>query len=215
MKIYALVIDTDQYSGNFEREMTSYCTNMAFPRGEEYITDEVEHAAWWKANAAEWTEDSDRYPEACSIWPTPGILNNGMGWHYEDTPENRELAAIKSRESQIAYHARQKAEVEERLRTGNFEGSWTQEACERTLKSIETSIANAGRFVAWPAYESVAIYCSEIPPAEVIAEVRERAEKFGPVFALTYRGSKAKITVKGIRLVAIEKTVVKTEIDVS
>jgi hypothetical protein len=215
MKIYALVIDTDQYSGNFEREMTSYCTNMSFPRGEEYITDEVEYAAWWEANAAEWTEDPDDNPESCGIWPTPGVLNNGMGWHYEDTPENRELAVIKSRESTIAYNARQKADVEERLRTENFEGSWTREACERTLKSIETSIANAGKFVAFPAYQSVAIYCSEIPPAEVIAEVYERAKKFGPVFALTYRGTKTVITVKGIRLMAIEKTVVKTEIDVS
>lgn len=214
MKIYALIIDTDQYSGNFEREMTSYCTNMAFPRGEEYITDEVEHAAWWASNAAEWTEDSDRSPEACSIWETPGILNNGMGWHYEDTPENRELAKAKAIEDTTAYYAKNRAFVEERLRTENFEGSWTREDCERTLKSIETSIANAGKFVAFPAYQSVAIFSDEMPPPEVIEEVKARAHDFNAVWQQKYApwAKSTPVTVTGFRMISVETAT--TEIDV-
>lgn len=210
MKYYALVVDTDQYAGNFEREMASYCTGLEFPRGAEYITDEVENAEWWEDNTY------DDGEEGCSIWTTPGWFNNGMGWHYEDTPENRELAVVKSRDSMIAYHATQKSVMEERLRNQNFDGTWTQDACERTLESIKASIANTELTVTWPANMSVAMFSSEQPPAEVIDEVWKRAQQFNTVYQQHNRGLRkdTPITVKKIRLVMIETVVTKTEINV-
>jgi hypothetical protein len=222
MKYYALIIDTDQYSGNFEREMASYCTGLEFPRGEEYIMDDIQHADWWEEHVYLYSADSDDYPEGCSIWQTPGFYNNGMGWHYVDTPENRELAKVKCRESMVEYHARRKATVEERLRTGNFEeengrGAWTKEACERTLKSIETSIANAGGFVMSPAYQSVAIFSDEQPPPEVIEEVKARAHNFNAVWQQKYApwAQATPVTVTGFRMISIETATTETEIDVS
>ena len=160
MKIYALVIDTDQYAGNFEREMTSYCTNLEFPRGQEYITDDVENAAWWENNTCEYSKDSDDYPEGCSIWVTPGWSNDGRGKHVR-------LADGQSR--------------------------------------------------AYPAYMSVAMFCSKHPPREVIDEVWKRAQEFNAVYQKSeqYWAKHAPITVEKIRLVAIEEIVTETEIDVS
>lgn len=77
---YALVIDTDQYSGNFEREMASFCTGLYFPRGAEYVDKgSLNHDDWWARYAMDYPEGE--YEEPVAIWPTPGWSNSGMGAH--------------------------------------------------------------------------------------------------------------------------------------
>lgn len=125
MNYYALVVDTNMYAGNFEREMTTFCTGQTFPRGELYLEDDTPHSDWWASNSHDhWDGDEDSYPEACSIWPTPNWFNDGYGNQTELEP-----------------------------------GS------ERPKKS-------------YPAYNSVAMFCSEIPPLDVINAVKERANRF-------------------------------------
>jgi hypothetical protein len=150
MKYYALVIDTDQYAGNFEREMASYCTNLEFPRGDEYCSNDVEHSDWWEENT--YPHYNGEWDEGCSIWPTPGWSNNGMGQH-------------------------------------------------RRIKD--------GEKMKWPAFMSVAIFSDIQPPTEVIEEVRKRATEFTKVYRYQ------PITVTGVRLIVIEETTTKTEIELS
>ncbi len=88
---FIFVIDTDQYSGNFERELCAYCTGMygecevgkeIAEKFEEKFPDEYnklhqiidcfvpdKHGTGWPA----------------AIWPTPGIWNNGHGKHFSDS----------------------------------------------------------------------------------------------------------------------------------
>lgn len=89
---YLLIIDTDQYSGNFERELTGFCTGQHnCTHGEreaedfdDYIEDnDIENG--WEHKVISNT-DGEGHSGVCSIWPTPGRLNNGTGQHYDAAP---------------------------------------------------------------------------------------------------------------------------------
>lgn len=89
---YVIIIDTDQYSGNFEREMCAYLTGQYGECGvgddiSESERDNIKNIDWWDENIIE------RYDEhGCSrpveIYPTPGLTNNGMGQNSVVTESN-------------------------------------------------------------------------------------------------------------------------------
>jgi len=86
-----IVVDTDKYSGNFERDMT----NWVFGVLEEYESEEsspyfVEDpsTAWARENPVTYEEGAltttlhEEYgPTWQQIEPTPGWINDGMGHH--------------------------------------------------------------------------------------------------------------------------------------
>lgn len=97
---FQLIVHTNLYSGNFEREMTAYVTGSLgeCEVGEELIPIAIrdlvaqgltEHQA--RDQMAEWAEltvqlpDERRVYRPCSISPTPGYWNNGLGGHYPDS----------------------------------------------------------------------------------------------------------------------------------
>lgn len=97
---FAFVIDTEQYSGNFERELCAYVTGRV---GECEVGEEA--AAQFKAEEAKelamafedvvvsLPDDHGCFRPA-SIFPTPGWINNGNGKHLrEDSPEAKKLKA--------------------------------------------------------------------------------------------------------------------------
>lgn len=88
---FIFVIDTDQYSGNFEREMCAYVTGAvgecrvgnkeADLFKEEVNDDQLTDKTLWVAD-----DDSPCYRPA-SPWPSPGRHNDGHGRHFDDTVE--------------------------------------------------------------------------------------------------------------------------------
>ena len=89
-KLYIFVVDTDQYSGNFEREMCAAVTGKV---GECEVGNELAIKYCKENNIG----DDDEYNEhvilmpddhgsmrPCSIWTTPGWVNNGNGKHLRD-----------------------------------------------------------------------------------------------------------------------------------
>lgn len=183
-----IVIDTEQYAGNFERQLCAFITGQYGECGVgSDIADRalpgIQHFQWWKENIAQESDDNDVYRPAL-IWPTPGWFNNGMGGHYRDVPENyapaRELAIQKHTE----YLERSMANALDRLDRNDFEedrpGAWTKEACERMVHQTREQIK---RLELDPprraeAYLSVAIAVLEFPPQEILDEVIERALEF-------------------------------------
>lgn len=78
-----VVIDTQTYAGNFERELCAWVTGMLGPSsvGEHYAKKaqaQMEYQEWWEENIA-WQEKElgteVDYP--ATIWVTPGINNYG------------------------------------------------------------------------------------------------------------------------------------------
>jgi hypothetical protein len=186
---YILVVDTDSYAGNFERELAGYATGIhdrERGHGDREAADAQRTAPDMVAalKAKSRAVRHDEYGMVTNtIRATPGRLNNGMGFHYAaDDPVAMEDARTRSRQSMTEYQDRNLKDVRRRLAEGDFQaegpGAWTREACERTLESAQASIDRAGGFVSWPAFESVAMFFGEPLSREEMAFVRERAEAF-------------------------------------
>lgn len=83
----SLVIDTEQYAGNFERALTAACTGVT----DETCNDADALAAAYDGpdfgDVVGGTMDDHGNWRRCEIWPTPGWGNNGNGEHYRVTPE--------------------------------------------------------------------------------------------------------------------------------
>ena len=83
----SLVIDTEQYAGNFERALTAACTGVS----DETCNDADELAASYDGpdlgDVIGGTMDDHGNWRRCEIWPTPGWGNDGNGGHYRVTPD--------------------------------------------------------------------------------------------------------------------------------
>lgn len=90
---YVLVIDTDSYAGNFEREMTAYCTGQIGECGkgksqaEDFRECLSEHPYLFDDVVVQRGDDRGTM-RPTTIYPTPGRTNDGMGNHSDVTPDN-------------------------------------------------------------------------------------------------------------------------------
>ena len=192
-----IVVDTNKYSGNFEREMCAFATAQVGECGvgEDEVDEAHQYASWWETHIQQ-VDDGCWRPVAIS--PTPGFINDGMGGHYEDTPENRKLANEAAVQKMIAYQAPQKAVIEKRLQERNFEeengrGAWTEEACLRTLKSFDATVERVKSSKAiHPAYQSIEIVVDTPPPGVVMMDFESRIYEFA---------KRNDIEILGIRIV--------------
>lgn len=210
-----LIVDTEQYAGNFEREMCAFITGQVGECGvgddiaEQYSAD-IKNLKWWEEHIVSERDDSDYgcYRPA-SIWPTLGWFNNGTGGHFKDTPENEAEAIEKSVTFMKDYNKGQVEMAQKRIKNNDFEttkNGWTKEACERVIKKNEEDIKQASKLTKYPAYMSVAIFVDEFPPQEVWEEFMERAKEFGKNRAEIINRSydKQKVDVTGFRQVEPE-----------
>lgn len=90
---YVLVIDTNTYSGNFEREVAAYVVGAydeeryhGAAQLEKFEEDALDIEVGDQLNALQAMVVSQIHKEygevTNTIWPTPGRLNNGTGGHY-------------------------------------------------------------------------------------------------------------------------------------
>jgi len=186
---YILVVDTDRYSGNFERQLAGYATgicDLERHHGRDQAEDaEKEHPDMVAALRSKSlpVRHHDYGMVTNTIRATPGRLNNGAGFHYTPGgPEVAEDARARAKQSMIGFHDGAHAQVRRRLAENDFQpegpGAWTRKACERTLADAQASIERAGRFISWPAYESVAMFFHEPLTVGEMEFVRRRAEEF-------------------------------------
>jgi len=192
-----VIVDTNKYAGNFEREMCAYATAQIgeCEVGSEEVDENMPHAKWWDDHVID-QEDEGRYGPV-TISPTPGYINDGMGGHYLDTPENRELAREAAVEKMIAYYKPQRDMIERRLREKDFEANtdrgWTEEACHRTIKNMDGRIQQLReQKQVFPAYQSIAIEVSKTPPGIVMIHFESRVHEFA---------KREGIEILGIRIV--------------
>lgn len=94
-----LVIDTNKYSGNFERSLYKFL--FAYENDDIYDSskmislygDEIdpELKEWYEDNYCEYTFDSEYGEQPVGIWKSPDYVNNGYGVHkHKDDPEVQE-----------------------------------------------------------------------------------------------------------------------------
>ena len=194
-RTWAVVIDTDTYAGNFERQLTAFCTGHV---GECNVGQEL--AAKFDAEVGDGTEDdpfladdeteedvpmittlADEYGHyrPCAIHSNPRWFNDGLGGHYriDDHPSEEEMVEIHyqkaleiAAKASLSGQALRIAETEER----------------------HAAMETVGR---WPAYLSVAIYFDDRPTERQIAMIEERAQRF---FAEGWHGARRGVLVNPI-----------------
>jgi len=158
--MYIFVIDTDQYAGNFEREMTAYMTGQYGDCGVgAELISEIESAGL----SADYFEDLiDTRPDEhgcyrpCKIWQTPGWFNDGLGGHFREGDE--EIAK-----------KRHRAEC---LKKANDPVGVHPNDVERNKKRW---LEAADEFKKYPAYNSVAIFMTREPTEEEVRVLKQRA----------------------------------------
>lgn len=96
---YVFIIDTDSYSGNFERPMCAYLTGVTSEcdRHEEYVElykQEMGIEEVYEHNEHILFIPGEFGETPVSIYPTPGWFNDGHGNHYKDD-ENKEYSGNK------------------------------------------------------------------------------------------------------------------------
>lgn len=170
--LYGFIIDTDSYSGNFEREMCAFMTGRVgdcgvggnFTDGVEVMDDvvDVEDEGCWRP---------------VTIYPTPTYYNNGLGFSFRD---GEEAIALEAWQQCILAEETRWIGIEESHRGKNI-NTWTDEAIDdskkRRLKNIEESKLKTSPFK-YDSYQSVLIYFSK-PVTEVVAELlKSRAREY-------------------------------------
>lgn len=176
-----IIVDTENYAGNFERELVVFVTGQQneYTRFEQDLPTDEKYLKWWETNLTSHGK----------IHPTDGWFNNGMGKHYRDLPENEEIAQLECRDSWIEYNKPHRARIQTMLDTGNFVSNWTAEGCKRELKSYDEK-EQLKPLVKYPAYLSVKFSTAKKMPKEIETQFRERLNEFS---------KREKITITGIR----------------
>jgi hypothetical protein len=204
--VWIFAIDTNLYSGNFERQMTAFLTGQA----EEYGSGRKEANRFHQEVAGDpfasiiaQVEDQG-VSTPCAIWPTPGWFNNGMGGFFLD---GQEEAARASRDEDIRAQALEKIKVVEDMRVktlrGEPVGEWTTRLCDRELRITQEDTERTLQqpFEKHAAYLSVAIFFKEAPSQKMQALMEERARQFAKELA-EYKGASGlqNLTITGFRV---------------
>lgn len=193
----SVIIHTDKYSGNFERELCAYVTGLT---NESRVGDEIacetqnnlQHFDWWDENAD--------FENLVEIWPTPGYINNGMGKHYLDTPENRILAAAEKIVSLEKYHSGKISMLQQKINEKDFDLRYTEETCSREIQTILGNIESEKINPSfYEAYQSVIIRLINVPPTDVSDEMIKRVKMFCQKNDLTLLGIDIETTIEKIQ----------------
>ena len=208
-KEWIFIVDTEQYAGNFERDMCAFMTGMV---GECKVGVEEAQLFYEQIGLVDedfdWSEtDVERDYESghlnnpfdefivkkpdeygchrpTEMWDTPGWFNHGMGGHFEDGQEE---------EAKADYDKICLEEIAKKVRPD------AQAANEARWKAyLEAPLSKC------PAYQSVAIFFQKEPTDEMCTLMMERAKAYA-------RKQLAKpIKVTGFRLKS-EETIQTTE----
>lgn len=217
---WQFVIDTNQYAGNFEREMCAYITGCIgdCEVGEEFAElarkelseDQLEAFDSAIINVP----DEHGCARPVEIVPNPNWWNDGNGnhWRKEDKDfEKHKAAYIKTEiETNEGYMSTPKLAIRS-LKAGKPYSNWTIPAAKKEIKRLEEDIEQAKKIKKlkhYEAYNSVGIWFAEEPPKAMISLMKERAAKFAVAKReYDYQWEKKfKLTIEGFRLIRHRKS---------
>mgnify|MGYP001576192315 CR=1 FL=1 len=218
-KGFGFVIDTNEYAGNFERELCAHVTGMVgeCEVGIEFVDEQIETLF---DNVIDVEDEGCARP--CAIYPTNKRFNNGMGFHYSIGEEEQAISElIKSTEDYFNPLIEGKEKLISRLLDGEVIANWTIEACDREIKDHKEKIEKARNTTKetlgkHASYESVIIYFNSKPTDEQISLMKERAYTFNEFSNKINKDKSWKtetnIEILGFRLLEVKQTIEVTEI---
>lgn len=186
---WIFVIDTDEYAGNFERELTAYLTGQVGECGvgdhmaEAYVKETGDKDKEKFGDLLEHRADDRGCHRPCSIYPTKGWFNHGHGGHFRDGEDEKALKDYikQCRQTYGKEYMANPLRAKEALEKGEKYSNWTMPDVEREIKRLNKEVekAEATKKVRhYPAYMSVAVFFFEKPSTEIIQFMKERAKTF-------------------------------------
>jgi len=108
-----IVFDTNQYAGNFEREMCAYITGRygECQVGEDIarqVQDELQHQVWYEGYIAHETDDRGCSRPAATWGDPAGRSHTGVAIFLEEFPPDEVLAEMVARAKQFCVKNRLK-----------------------------------------------------------------------------------------------------------
>jgi hypothetical protein len=189
---YMVLIDTDKYAGNFERDMCAFITGVI---GECGVGDEAQVIAlkeldpetkeWFKDNVA-LIADEHGCARPATIGRTPGWFNDGHGTNWKDGADPEEIKAVRLA-SVLDYYTPLVENAEKRIAEGETQWGASLYGYKQSIKE-----AKIGEFTKYPAACSVGIYFETLPPVNIVAIIKSRAEKFTETKDITIDGFRLK-----------------------
>ncbi|MGP3781811.1 hypothetical protein ACTWKC_17650 [Bacillus sp. 4A_MP3] len=173
------IIDTDSYSGNFEREMCAYITGhigdclVGFEEAEDYLSK------YEKIKGVVQKENITGMYRPVEIIETPDIWNNGMGFHFRKGEED--IALKEYRQSIKRYY---ESEIK------RLNGAEAQ--IERYKREINESL-KLTKPKKHKAFQSVLIHFECLPCEETINFMKQRAFEFAKNKGIKIEGFRTKV----------------------
>lgn len=183
---WVFVIDTEQYAGSFERELTAYVTGqvgdceVGYDLVKYYTSETGDENHERFDNLLEHRSDENGCRRPCAIYPTPGWFNTGYGEHFKNGQEVEALEHYKT--SVKNYHTntiKERKRIRAVLEAGEKYSNWTIADCDREISQNEDRIEEELALTTvhkYPAYLSVAIFFESKPSAELVAFMKERVK---------------------------------------
>ena len=159
------VIDTDRYAGGFERELCAYITGIIGECGVgQVIADYANKSAGVKTISNFIGQEADEHgcDRPVKIYPTPGVYNNGMGFHYKKGEEDKAIEAWKK-------SCQKEAEY---IECAYVDKGYGKTQAKRLIDMMNEPLKE------YPAYQSIAIKLDETPPEDILQKMCERAKEF-------------------------------------
>lgn len=187
---WLFVIDTEDYAGNFERELCAYITGRV---GECGVGEEM--AKLFKKEVTDMGEepfsnlvyeDDEGCVRPATCYPTPGWFNDGMGGAYQEGGEKEALVRYRKNASEyyrnICYNKYWKSWQENPLDRERYtKAGWTEEKLKKAAEDQEKKAQEAEKTTVlskYPACQSVAISFDKKPTTKEIDTMKSRAYTF-------------------------------------
>lgn len=195
---WVVIIDTDSYSGNFEREMSAYCTGLYGEYVDDYYANQfrIERAISGDDDAPfdniiAYIINDHEASESCAICPTPGWFNNGVGGHFKDGDDE-----------EAREHYIQNCMKESNNNSGVHPDNQSSHKKYYLNRAEEAKTRPVSRC---PAFQSVAIFFDEKPTKDQIDIIIGQALKFKEVFEKYRDYNKDQgPNITGVRLIHVE-----------
>jgi len=203
---WAFIIDTDSYSGNFERELCAWVTGQV---GECDVGDKHAEIAQeelpddlvnWFEHHVQQVSDDHGCRRPVTAWPTPGFFNDGMGTQWPDDADPEAVRATYL-ESVREYYDKEITRCQDRIDEGKDIEGWTQEQDRHKATIAKAETEGPGHY---DSCQSVAIFLNLQPPKEMLELMKERAFSYRKDLHRLDKFGMGKFNILGLRLIKME-----------
>lgn len=169
MKTVTFIVDTDSYSGNFERQLCAYMTgHVGETRGGSEQAKQYRESYEPMGNVIYVPDDTFLTPAPVHIEITPGYWNNGLGFNFKEGEEELALQKFKEyiRKDDSYFTFIQSLQQYYGVNDDVFTDEKIDKLIEKKTKEREKAL-NKTEVEKYPAYQSIAIRFSSLNDDEI------------------------------------------------